>query len=425
MDGAQNRITRFRVPDGARDRGITDGLREPGYRDRPMPLAGAILWTPVSGAAPALPTIPIFVTQRAIVAMQDHGAATSGACFGLLTGDLFRSPDTGAPFLVVESTIRLPYDAGDDAKTVLLQGWVVAQDALRKAGEQLVGWYRVGDDSTLGLSRAQAEAHTALFPQPWQIVIAVGSGAVATGGVYRPSVGHGASLERLAFYELLDQSAQADGTTQTSLQWTTYRTEERVVAPSGVRPPALAPAPPPAWPAVRPPRTSPAGAGTPPLVLLPDEADGGPISRPNRWAPLRRLWEPRPVRLATYAAVGLATIVGSARMFRGAPSAPAPTSGAPVVIAPPLERLDRAADTLALALAAFDLRARLFGSRQMQCPELARGLVLVEQRWASYNAVRRESGVVLDSARTARDQGLYVNADAVERRFEGSKCPRP
>jgi len=113
------------------------------------------------------------------------------------------------------------------------------------------------------------------------------------------------------------------------------------------------------------------------------------------------------------------------RLFSGSPPAPRPSPGTAAVVTLPLERLDRAADTLALALAAFDLRARLFATRQMRCPELARGLVLVEERWTSYNAVRKESAVALDSARTARDQALYADADAVERRFERSVCPRP
>ncbi|HZI21915.1 MAG TPA: hypothetical protein VFD76_05340, partial [Gemmatimonadales bacterium] len=86
---------------------------------------------------------------------------------------------------------------------------------------------------------------------------------------------------------------------------------------------------------------------------------------------------------------------------------------------------DRAADTLGLAIAAFDLRARMFASRQMECPELARGLVLVEERWSAYNGARKDAGASLDSVRTARDRNLYADADGVERRFERSRCPRP
>ncbi len=431
MDGVQGRVTRFRAPGGAPDSGNSDEPDEPGYRDRPMPVAAAILWTPVAALGQGLPTIPIFITQRTLAAVQDHGAATSGTCFGLLSGDLFRSPESGAPYLVVAATIRLPGESGDDAKAALLQGWVVAQDVLRKTGDQLVGWYRAGDAPEPGLSRAEVETHDALFPQPWQIVLTVGSGAAPAGGVFRPSAGNGSGLERLSFYELLDHAAiQADGTKRTRLQWTNYCSDEPALLPAAPIPAGIVPvaAPPaPAPPATAPPRPAPTrgAARLPPLIFLPDQAGAGRVAKPTARMLLQRLWQRRTLRLAAFAAVGLAVIVGSVRLFRGSPSAPDPSPAAPAVAAPPLERLDRAADTLALALAAFDLRARMFASRQMQCPELARGLVLVEERWTSYNAVRKESGVALDSARTARDQALYADADAVERRFERSLCPRP
>ena len=61
----------------------------------------------------------------------------------------------------------------------------------------------------------------------------------------------------------------------------------------------------------------------------------------------------------------------------------------------------------------------------MQCPELGRGLVLVEERWTTYNSVRKERGTPLDSARTARDRALYTDVDGVERRFERTACTRP
>ena len=108
------------------------------------------------------------------------------------------------------------------------------------------------------------------------------------------------------------------------------------------------------------------------------------------------------------------------------PASLAPPAGPlTAAAATPLERLDRVADTLALAIAAFDLRAQLFASRQMQCPELGRGLVLVEERWTTYNSVRKERGTPLDSARTARDRALYTDVDGVERRFERTACTRP
>jgi hypothetical protein len=126
-------------------------------------------------------------------------------------------------------------------------------------------------------------------------------------------------------------------------------------------------------------------------------------------------------------ALGLLALGVLVRLYSGvaSPAAPAPAPGIPEAAVTSRDRLDRAADTLALAIAAFDLRARLFASKQMQCPELARGLVLVEERWTSYNRVRKDGSAPLDSARTARDRALYADADGVEGRFERSACPRP
>jgi len=67
----------------------------------------------------------------------------------------------------------------------------------------------------------------------------------------------------------------------------------------------------------------------------------------------------------------------------------------------------------------------LFDGRKMACPDLARGLVDMEERWTSYNAARKDDAAALDSARNARDRSLYSDVDAIERRFERSKCPRP
>jgi len=402
-----------------------------------MPVAASILWHPThAGAASAAPSF-IFITQRALSAVQEHCAAMRATCSGLLTGQLFLSPDTGEPYVVVESTIRLPMSPGDTARGALVQGWVVAQSVLRATGEQLVGWYRGegSDDETdapqpteesesdeVELSLAEAEAHTALFPQPWQLALKVGPGR---GGVFSPAAGGAWAHRCLSFYEVVDPSAVGpDGSTRTGLAWDNYRSDQAVVRAG---PPAVASPPPgpvvpepPAPVARRPPRQSP-------RVLLPDQfgdAIGPARHKPSNLSSRAR----RVAQVGAYGAVGLLALAGLFRLY-SALASPTSSSARPsaveVAAATPEARLDRAADTLALAIAAFDLRARLFASRQMQCTELARGLVLVEERWTSYNAARKDGGASLDSARTARDRNLYVDADEVERRFERSGCPRP
>ncbi len=420
--GVQGRVARFRVPSGAEP--VAAGPDpHPGQAvpdDRPIPIAASILWKPIDGSADQDAELPIFITQRALAAVHEHCAATRETCFGLLTGNLFRSPDTSAAYLVVESTIRVPGGVGEDAKAALMQGWVVAQDVVHRTGDQLVGWYRGRWSAETGLAPGEAETHTALFGQPWQVAVVVGAGETTVGGVLRHSATSGWAQECLPFYELVDPgSFRLDGSKPTRLRWDNYRTEETALVPPPALPlPAVSAVPAPVPVARR------ATASLPPRVFLPDEfgadedrgrlARGVPVARIARWA--------------AYAGAGLLAVGGLFRLY-AALAAPAVTGSEPrapaAVAASPLARLDRAADTLGLAIAAFDLRAQLFASRQMHCPELARGLVQVEERWTTYNSVGKESGVALDSARTARDRALYADVDGVEKRFERSACPRP
>ncbi len=430
--GVQGRVARFRVPGGAEPAPAPDEAHAAaaGAADRPMPLAASILWKPIDAAAEqGAGLLPVFIAQRALAAVHDHCAATRGACFGLLTGDVVNCSETGASYVIVESTIRLPGSPEDDAKAVLVQGWVVAQDALRKSGDLLVGWYR-GGGGEAGLSPAEADAHRAFFVQPWQVAVVVGSGDPTVGGVFRRSAGPAWAQECLPFYELIDpSSSRPDGSKPTRLRWDNYRTEETALVTSAALPvPGVSvvpvPAPPPPAPSVAPAwRTSPQQ----PQVLWPEQFGGAEgATAGGAWASgirfrRARLW-------VAYATAGVLAVAGLFRLYSAlaSPTSPAPSQGPPEAVAvTPQTRLDLAADTVALAIAAFDLRAQLFASRQMQCPELARGLVSVEERWTAYNSVRRDGGAPPDSARAARDRALYTDVDGVERRFERSACPRP
>jgi hypothetical protein len=442
VDGVRGRVARFRAPGAASSPAIPQDLDESRPVDRPVPVAASILWQPIHTGASGAASSFIYITQRALAAVEEHCAVERSACSGLLTGELYRSPDTEEPYVVVESTIRLPTSPGDNAKTSLVQGWVVAQSVLRATGEQLVGWYRGEDDAgertsesgpaEVKLSIAEAEAHTALFTQPWQIALKVGPGR---GGVFSPAAGGAWAHRCISFHEIVDPSAVGpDGSARTTLHWDNYRSDQAVVRADPAPAPAAAPlasvvvaekpAPPvgraePIMPARRPQRQSP-------RVLLPDQF--GESIGVERHRSFPTSVGKRAALVGAYGVVGLLAIAGLFRLYSAlaSPSSPgsrpAPADD-PVVT--PEARLDRAADTLGLAIAAFDLRARMFASRQMQCPELARGLVLVEERWTAYNAARKDAGASLDSARTARDRNLYADADGVERRFERSRCPRP
>ena len=237
----------------------------------------------------------------------------------------------------------------------------------------------------------------------------------------RRSEGSGWAQECLPFYELVDPASfRPDGSKPTCLRWDNYRTEETaLVPPAALSVPAVSAALDPL------PAVGRAASSVQPWAFLPDQF-GGDDEDEGRRASHARVG--RIARWTAYAAAGVVGVAGLLRLY-SAGAAPASRGSDPgssaAVAATSLEPVDRAADTLALAIAAFDLRAQLFASRQMQCPELARGLILVEERWTTYNSVRKENGAPLDSARTARDGALYTDVDGVERRFERSACPRP
>jgi hypothetical protein len=141
---------------------------------------------------------------------------------------------------------------------------------------------------------------------------------------------------------------------------------------------------------------------------------------------------PRFARPAAYVACAVAgavlvtAIYGLMGSRSGAPGSRAGVDSAPA--GSPVNDtavLDRRADTLALALSAFDLRARMFDTRRMGCPALARGLQQVEDGWLAYNMARKDLMATSDPVRDARDKRVYADVRAVEVRFERSSCARP
>src|SRR2546422_9557083 len=162
-----------------------------------------------------------------------------------------------------------------------------------------------------------------------------------------------------------------------------------------------------------------------PRLLVPDEFDDeddvGKRPRSSTLDVLRR----RAPRLVAYGVVGLLALLGLGQLATLA--APPAGSAAAALAAGGVSsaRVDQLADTVALALVAFDLRVRMFERRQMACADLSRGLVELEERWMAYNIARKGALGTFDAASNTRDAGWYTTVDAAEHRFERSPCPRP
>jgi len=380
-----------------------------------MPVSSSISWTPIASAAASDTygaTFPIFITQQAVAAVLGHRSSTDERpSFGFLTGDIVQCPKAGTPYIVIDSVIPSPTPVAEgDRGAALLLGRMLAEDEARKTGRVLLGWYHNELLPDGELSSDDADLHVALFDQPWHVVLALGPGDEGqeegekrlAAGFFRWSSDAGWSKRYLPFYELLDgPSLLPDGRKVTALKWQTYRTLD-VVQPSDHA--SLQ-------------QAMPSEVPRQPVVLFPDEF-GGRAPWP---------WE----RIARYAVYGIGGVLAALglvslyQLFVPASSPDGPSRAERAAAVSPRERLDPLADTVAIAVAAFDLRARLFEKRQMSCEDLSRGLVQVEERWTAYSRARKAGPYALDSARDARDRTLYGDVDAVERRFERSSCPRP
>jgi proteasome lid subunit RPN8/RPN11 len=378
------------------------------YRERPMPVGAAILWAPV-GLPSANPAYPIFITQRALEAVHAQLAdlPEGASSLGFLLGGMFQTPDTRTPYMVVESTIHLPWSiSGDHLEAALRQGRVIAQEEVRRSGALLLGWYHSHVAAHARLSESDVEAHLACFDQPWNVALVVARGLQLTGGVFRIASRPASSNEYLPFYELSEEDSLApNGRAVTHLTWANYRTHGVELSTS---------------------LASQLDVG-PPLLLFPDEPDldgDGPLP-----APVRRRGLPAPVvRVVRFGAMGLvagASLFGAYRVLASGPGGnPEGATGAVTAAVTP-EGLDRLADSVAFAVTAFEIRLRLLDGRKMVCSDLALGLMDLEARWMTHTAARKAAGVTLDSARIARDRRLNTDVGAVERGYARTGCPRP
>ena len=172
----------------------------------------------------------------------------------------------------------------------------------------------------------------------------------------------------------------------------------------------------------------PSGTGRENRAVLFPETD--PDDEPHQPQKPRRFQRfTRPVAYVACAVAGAVLVTAIYGLIGPRTGAPGSRAGADSVPAGSAVNdravLDRRADTLALAISAFAMRASMYDSRRMPCSGLARGLAQVEDGWLSYNMARKDLMAGSDRARDARDKSLYADVRAVEVRFERSSCARP
>lgn len=171
----------------------------------------------------------------------------------------------------------------------------------------------------------------------------------------------------------------------------------------------------------------------PPVLMPPDDVDIDDDVTAVAPAPATAVGVSRPgprTRWYTYVASGLAGAVVVTAIYgllaaRSGSSGNAADKARGAVAVSDSSVLDRRADTLALAISAFGMRATMFDTRRMPCSGLARGLTQVEDAWLGYNMARKDLMAGIDPVRDARDKSLYADVRGVEVKFERSACARP
>lgn len=368
-----------------------------------MPVTDSIRWSPLGTGTQRAAYPPVFVAQHALRRIHERLASTQrGSGLGLLAGRMLTCTLSHAPYLLLDGVLPLPPLAGEgDLQRVLGEGLAMAQEA----GVEVYGWYRSHPATDAALTPADVEAHDEVFRDDGRVVLVVAGGGTS-GGLFRRSPSGAWPIEPLPFYELLSAAPEGlEARKSTVLTWRNYRASELVLRLQAVARGT----------------TAPTGAGH--EIFLPVDAefdDDEPVQPP------KRNWLHRARRPAAYGA----TLVLAAIALLGAYELLTPRSGnavpgAVVGAVSTIATLDQRGDTLALSLEAFDVRARMFAARQMNCADLARGLVRVDADWVAYSAARRAAPVRLDADREARDLSLYQDVRGVEARFARTGCPRP
>ena len=220
---------------------------------QPMPMDRAILWNPVKKEGAGRPSgrtpYPVFFQQEAVVALQDHLKATpQQAIFGFLIGTLFRDPETGVLYAVIDKTLRLNQAIyGDKTEIVVARLWDRMQEQLARASGRLLGWYHSHPGQPLTLTTHDVETHVKFFTEPWQVAIVVAAEAEGVvGGFFRAGSSAAWAETPLAFYELLQpESIRADGKKRSFIMWKNYRAFNPVAHKAASPPPAPPPPPPP------------------------------------------------------------------------------------------------------------------------------------------------------------------------------------
>jgi proteasome lid subunit RPN8/RPN11 len=244
-----------------------------------MPMDRAILWNPPAapgttspGKASSRTPYPIFFQQEAVIALQEHlKSSPTQAIFGFLIGDLYRDPETGVLYSIIDKTLKLSQAIyGDKTEVVVSRLWDRMQEQLGKASASLLGWYHSHPGQGGFLTAHDVETHEKFFTDPWHVAVLVAAEAGGvTGRFFRATQGNADWHKTpLPFYELLQpESIKPDGKKRSFILWRNYKPYGPTLTGPKPKPPEPPPPPPP-------PPSPPAPKPTrPPKAAEPEEEE--------------------------------------------------------------------------------------------------------------------------------------------------------
>ena len=230
----------------------------PEPRSQPMPMDRSILWNPPAAPGTTSPggrstsrsPYPIFFQQEAVIALQDHlKSSPTQAIFGFLIGDVYRDPENGALYTVIDKTLKLSQAIyGDKTEVVVSRLWDRMQEQLKKAAGTLLGWYHSHPGQGGFLTTHDVETHEKFFTEPWHVAILVAAEAGGvTGRFFRATQGNTDWHKTpLPFYELLQpDSIKPDGKKRSFIVWRNYKPYGPTLTGPKPKPPEQPKAPPP------------------------------------------------------------------------------------------------------------------------------------------------------------------------------------
>ena len=228
------------------------GASRPEPKLQALPIDRAILWNPPAAPGstnPGRPSnrspYPIFFQQEAVQALQEHlKSSPTQAIFGFLIGDVYRDPETGVLYTVIDKTLKLSQAIyGDKTEVVVSRLWDRMQEQLKKASAYLLGWYHSHPGQGGFLTAHDVETHEKFFTEPWHVAVLVAAEAGGlTGRFFRATQSDDWHKAPVAFYELLQpESIKPDGKKRSFITWRNYKAH----GPSLTGPKPPKPAPPP------------------------------------------------------------------------------------------------------------------------------------------------------------------------------------